>query len=123
MLVYGHEGVLSVEIELPSVRLVAAAQLDPLYNDYSIEHIIALEYPHTREVRVDHPRPKFAALWESPFVIYEDIGNECYDLKTVNDEDIFQIAKVLKLWHNPNAYVFTFFVVVITKKKKKNNKK
>lgn len=63
MLVHSDEAILLVEIELPSVHPVAAAQLDPLHNDYAIEHIIALEHPHMREVWADLHRPKFASSW------------------------------------------------------------
>ena len=43
LLVYGSEAVLPIEIELPAVRLAAAAQLDPFHGDYALERIAALE--------------------------------------------------------------------------------
>lgn len=43
-LVYGVEVMLPIEIELPTLCLVAATQLDPIINDYATVCIMALEH-------------------------------------------------------------------------------
>ena len=59
---------------------------------------------NTREVRADLPRPKFAPSWEGPYVIYEDVGNGCYDLQTIDGEYASRVnAKFQKLWHDHNG--------------------
>lgn len=56
---------------------------------------------NTHEVWANLPRPKFGLSWEGLFVIHENVENVCYDLKTIDGDDIF------KLWHD----VCTCFVV------------
>lgn len=57
---------------------------------------------NARKVRADLPRSKFSPSWEGPNVIFEVVGIECYDLKTVDEDDVFWInTKFLNLWHDP----------------------
>lgn len=53
---------------------------------------------NTCEVEADLPQLKFTPSWEDPYVIFEDVRNGCYDLKMVDEDDIFRVnAKILKL--------------------------
>lgn len=52
---------------------------------------------NTHKVEVDLPQPKFTPPWEGSFVIYENVGNGYYDLKTINSDHVFCVNKLLKL--------------------------
>ena len=81
-------------------------KMEKYYNKHAVLRSFqpgTLVLVNTKEVRANLPRPKFAPSWEGPYVIYADVGKGCYDLNTLDGDNVFRVnAKYLKFWRDPS---------------------
>ncbi|XP_070035631.1 uncharacterized protein [Nicotiana tomentosiformis] len=106
LLVYGTEAVIHAEVEIPSLRIVAEAEIDD--DEWVKTRLEQLSLIDEKRLAAAEAKGKFAPNWQGPFIVTKVLPNDALYLINIEgernlvcfarnppSESMFQISSVL----------------------------